>query len=170
MRWSEDEYTLAGQGRRISRPAVTIQLIEGGLTCQSYRSICKPKPLRVPSMNTLHACGGDEGDEHRLVRAHFTDTWWYIRSDDSLATLDWWCVILRRFNVTQPVGQLSTKGPPYVHEGLQRELVRGLGQLASLVRCRLAWLERTIGGVPRACMRRCSSTIAHDGKRGSHEF
>ena len=56
MRWSEDEYTLAGQGWHISRPVVTIQLIEGELTCPSYRSIYKPKPLRVPSMNNLHAC------------------------------------------------------------------------------------------------------------------
>ena len=30
VRWSEDEYTLAGQGGHISRPAVVIQLIEGG--------------------------------------------------------------------------------------------------------------------------------------------
>jgi len=92
--------------------------------------------------------GGDERDERRSVWADLTRTCHHVRSNDSLATLDWWCVVLRMLNVAQPGGQLPIKGPPYVHEGLKRELVRSLGWLSSLVCCKLAWVERTIGGVP----------------------
>ena len=143
-------------------------------TYQPYQSTCKPKPLRVPSMNTLHACGrgvmeGMDADQYRhTLLVHVL----HVRSDDSLATLDWWCVVLRRLNVAQPAGQLSIKGPPYVQRRITTRVSTwfGLGRRASLVCCELAWLVRTVGGVPRARVRRCSSTIAHDRKRGPHQF
>ena len=91
---------------------------------------------------------GDERGELGSIQKPLVDTWRYLRSDYGFATFDRWCVVLRRLDFAQPVGQLSIKCSPYIHDGFKRELRRALRWLASLGHRELAGLGRTIGGVP----------------------